>query len=145
MIEKELAVVSVLNKTKFALYPLEYQYYDEYSYFDCKSKYAIVELKHRDFELNRYTDYILERDKYKRLMKEAFDNRKKFWYINSFESGEIIGWNVTNLYLFKQMPPIQTLMCPATTEFDNNEKIEKEVYFLKLDCAEHIGNLPKSV
>jgi len=145
MIEKELAVVSVLNKTKFALYPLEYQYYDEYSYFDCKSKYAIVELKHRDFELNRYTDYILERDKYKRLMKEAFDNRKKFWYINSFESGENIGWNVTNLYLFNQMPPISTLMCPATTEFDNNEKIEKEVYFLQLDCAEHIGNLPKSV
>lgn len=142
MIEKELAVVSVLNKTKFALYPLEYQYYDEYSYFDCKSKYAIVELKHRDFELNRYTDYILERDKYKRLMKEAFDNRKKFWYINSFESGEIIGWNVTNLYLFNQMPPISTLMCPTTTEFDNNEKIEKEVYFLQLDCAEHIGNLP---
>ena len=145
MIEKELEVIKILNQTKFKLFPLSYQYYDEYSCFDCQSRYEIVELKHRDFDLNKYNTYILEKSKFNRVLREAFNSRKKFWYVNSFDSGEIIGWNISHMYLFKNMPPLSKITCPTTTEFANNEKIEKDVYLLSLDTSEYIGKLEKSI
>jgi len=36
-------------------------------------------------------------------------------------------------------------LCPKTTEFEDNDKIEKTVAFLSLDHASLWGNLPKSI
>tara|TARA_R110000787_G_scaffold99123_1_gene203627 strand:- start:209 stop:643 length:435 start_codon:yes stop_codon:yes gene_type:complete len=144
MIDNELKVIKVLNQGKFKLSPLKLNSDDQYSFNDAYNKNIIAELKHRQVPLGAYPNYMLERDKYIRLMNIATTSRRIAYYINSFDSGEIIGWSLMPLWKMGVLN-WQEKLCPATTEFGNNQKINKIVTFLSSDYAEILGNLPESI
>ena len=144
MIDNELKVIEVLNKGIFALSPLKLKSNDQYSFNDAYNKNIIAELKHRQFIIGTYPDYMLEKDKYLRLMNIATSTRRIAYYINSFDSGEIVAWSLQGLHRQGGLN-WEKKLCPKTTEFEDNDKIEKTVAFLSLDHATLWGNLPKSI
>ena len=80
MIDNELKVIEVLNQAKFKLSPLKLKSDDQYSFNDAYNKNIIAELKHRQFVLGTYPDYMLEKDKYLRLMDIACATRRVAYY-----------------------------------------------------------------
>ena len=144
MIDNELKVIAVLNQGMFKLSPLKLKSDDQYSFNDAYNKNIIAELKHRQFVLGTYPDYMLEKDKYMRLMDIACSTRRVAYYVNSFDSGEIVGWSLQGLHRQGGLN-WEKRLCPKTTEFKDNDKIEKTVAFLSLDHASLWGNLPKLI
>ena len=79
-----------------------------------------------------------------RLMDIACATRRVAYYVNSFDSGEIVAWSLQGLHRQGGLN-WEKKLCPKTTEFEDNDKIEKTVAFLSLDHASLWGNLPKSI
>jgi hypothetical protein len=77
----------------------------------------------------RYTSWVIEKMKADANLLNAFNLNKMFLYITEY-NGRAYIWNVTKLaqdnYDFKW----ETRKMPATTEFDNNDFVDKEVGYL---------------
>ncbi len=110
-----------------------------YEYYDCSwywnNKLNFGEIKYRNFNSNKYDTILLEKKKYDNLMKFEDDNNIGIYYISIYED---------NIYFFnlrKIIPNITTIKCPETTDFNNNEKIKKEVILLpKCQASKIIPN-----
>jgi hypothetical protein len=81
-----------------------------------------AELKCRDAH---YPDLLIEEDKYRRLMQAAAATGRRPVYICSTPEG-IWGWDLIKV----RMPSWEARLMPATTEFEDTEKVLKVVGFL---------------
>ena len=106
---------------------------DEFSSFDCTSKLlnAHIELKCRH---THYSSLLIEKSKYDRLMEIANTNLMAPLYINSTPEGV---W-AFNLLKFDNITWTEQDNLPATTEFDNKEKVTKAVGFLPIEDGDRL-------
>jgi hypothetical protein len=106
---------------------------DEFSSFDCTSKIlnAHIELKCRH---THYSSLLIEKSKYDRLMEIAKTNLMAPLYINSTPEGV---W-AFNLLKFDNITWTEQDNLPATTEFDNKEKVTKAVGFLPIEDGDRL-------
>ena len=106
---------------------------DEFSSFDCTSKIlnAHIELKCRH---THYSTLLIEKSKYDRLMEIANTNLMAPLYINSTPEGV---W-AFNLLKFDNITWTEQDNLPATTEFDNKEKVTKAVGFLPIEEGDRL-------
>ena len=85
-----------------------------------------MEIKSRD---TKYDPWIIEKMKVDANLLYAFSLAKMFLYITEYNGTAYI-WNISkmadNHYDFNW----ETRKMPATTEFDNNEFVDKEVGYL---------------
>lgn len=105
---------------------------DEYSAFDCVSKRynAYIELKCRR---THYKTLMIEHLKYERILKEAKENKMMPVYINSTPNG-VWSFNLEDL----DIQWAEQMHLPATTEFENKQKITKVVGFLPLEKGKQL-------
>jgi hypothetical protein len=109
---------------------------DQYSTVDCYSEKwkMYIELKCR---ATHYEELLLEEKKYRTLKVRAGLKGYSPIYINSTPKG---------IYVFRlpmTEPNWIIRMMPASTQFANTEKVEKQVYFLKASKANKYYPLPK--
>jgi hypothetical protein len=99
------------------------------SRWDCYSlaSYARIELKCRKVH---YDELILEKKKYDAMVSKCQYDLDIPYYINWTPKG-IYRWN-----LYKINPSWSKRFLKATTEFDNNELINKDVTYLNINNAE---------
>jgi len=116
-----LVLIPDLTKTK-----------DEYSTFDCTSEAikAYIELKCRR---THYDTLLIEYSKYKRLMDEAKNYNMRPLYINSTPKG-VWSFDLQNFdILWSEKENL-----PATTDFDNKEKVTKIIGFLPIEKGDRL-------
>lgn len=106
---------------------------DKYGSFDCfcRQKNVYIELKCRN---THYEKLLIEKVKYQRLMEDAKDRGMIPIYINSTPDG-IWAFNLKNL----EIDWFQKGNLPATTEFENNEKVSKEVGHIFLQMGKRLA------
>ena len=100
--------------------------------FDCTSQSARlhVELKCRR---SHYDTLLIEKKKFDALIAASTQLQFSPCYINSTPQG-IFGFNLSKIE-----PTWQTELMPATTDFTNNDKIEKVVGFLSVADSVHLS------
>ena len=101
---------------------------DEYSDYDCETDNAIIELKIRD---TYYPTKMIELDKLVRCLEIAKTKNKNFVYVVQDPKGVYyldITKNSSNIL----NSPASKIPCPKTTEFSNNNKIDKLVYNINM-------------
>lgn len=111
---------------------------DEFSIWDCtfsvetpitEVKYY-AELKCRE---THYDSLLIEEAKYRRLMMLAAAEGRRPVYICSTPEG-IWGWDLIKV----RMPSWEVAMMPATTEFENTEKVAKVVGYLPVNLGRRL-------
>jgi len=99
---------------------------DDFSTWDVKFTKREVkfygELKCR---VDHFDLLLIEEDKYRRLLAAAAANSRSAVYINSTPEG-IYGWNLNE----RPEPVWERRLMPATTQFENTEKVWKSVGYL---------------
>jgi hypothetical protein len=75
--------------------------------------------------VDHYDSLLIEEDKYRRLLSLAAANDRSAAYINSTPEG-IFGWNLNEV----PEPVWERRLMPATTQFENTEKVWKSVGYL---------------
>jgi hypothetical protein len=101
---------------------------DEFSNYDCISdeNYAYIELKCRR---THYEELMIEKYKYDRLIEQSIDRNYNPIYINSTPKGV---W-AFNFNYVKEPQWKQQGNLPATTDFENKEKVDKIVGFVNIE------------
>ena len=99
---------------------------DPFCSYDAINDTYIVEIKSRSKE---YDSWMIERDKFMSNIEKSIETGKAFIYLTEY-NGKIMTWNINKLIaneidFFWQNRPM-----PKTTEFDNNNTVDKEVGFL---------------
>jgi hypothetical protein len=114
---------------KFNLYPDLERAPGIYDAFDCTSAKAghFIELKCRQ---THYSTLLIEQMKYRKLMEQAYHRELLPFYINSTPSG-IYSFDLTDM----DEPQWHTHQMPATTEFEDTNKVEKVVGYLPIEEA----------
>jgi len=114
---------------KFNLYPDLERAPGIYDAFDCTSQKAghFIELKCRQ---THYSTLLIEQMKYRKLMEQAYHRELLPFYINSTPLG-IYSFDLTDM----DEPQWHTHQMPATTEFENADKVEKVVGYLPIEEA----------
>jgi hypothetical protein len=117
----------LFEKVKAELSPDLEKAEDEFSSWDCitHSDAAYIELKCRN---RHYDDLLIEKSKYDRLVMAAQYFNYNPVYINSTPEG---AWAFNLNYVQPEWEDRDGL--PATTEFDNNEKVTKTVGYLNIN------------
>lgn len=105
---------------------------NQFERFDCTSQSARlhVELKCRR---SHYDTLLIEKKKFDALIAVSTQLQFSPCYINSTPQG-IFGFNLSKIE-----PTWQTELMPATTDFTNNDKIEKVVGFLSVADSVHLS------
>ena len=114
---------------KFNLYPDLERAPGIYDAFDCHSQKAghFIELKCRQ---SHYSTLLIEQMKYRKLIEQAFHRDLLPFYINSTPLG-IYSFDLTEI----DEPQWHIHQMPATTEFENVNKVEKIVGYLPIEEA----------
>ena len=114
---------------KLNLYPDLLRAPGIYDAFDCTSEKAghFIELKCRQ---THYSTLLIEQMKYRKLIEQAYHRDLLPFYINSTPLG-IYSFDLTEI----DEPQWHVHQMPATTEFENIDKIEKIVGYLDVDEA----------
>ena len=98
----------------------------EFDHHDFECDQYLMEIKSRD---TKYDSWIIEKMKADANLLYAFSQAKMFLYITEYK-GTAYVWNITkmadNHYDFNW----ETRKMPATTEFENNKFVDKEVGYL---------------
>ena len=102
---------------------------DEFSSYDAFDDNYIVEIKNRRAN---HKDPFLEVNKTVINMKKAKDQNKDYLYIQADATGVYV-FNISKLDL--DAIPKRFYNVPATTDFNNNERIDKEFWVLKKSYA----------
>lgn len=103
----------------------------KYSKYDCYSEKnnIDIELKCRR---THYDDLLIEKAKYDALIKRSNNFNTKPFYINSTPEG------IWAFDLSKFSPKWEERRMPRTTDFSNNNKINKEVGYLNINEGKKI-------
>jgi len=114
---------------KFNLYPDLERAPGIYDAFDCHSQKAghFIELKCRQ---SHYSTLLIEQMKYRKLIEQAYHRDLLPFYINSTPLG-IYSFDLTEI----DEPQWHVHQMPATTEFENVNKVEKVVGYLPIEEA----------
>ena len=114
---------------KLNLYPDLQRAPGIYDSFDCHSQKAghFIELKCRQ---THYSTLLIQQNKYRKLIEQAYHRDLLPYYINSTPLG-IYSFDLTDL----EEPEWFTQPMPATTEFENTNKINKIVGYLDIEEA----------
>jgi len=114
---------------KLNLYPDLQRAPGIYDAFDCHSAKAghFIELKCRQ---THYSTLLIQQNKYRKLIEQAYHRDLLPFYINSTPEG-IYSFDLTDL----EEPEWFTQPMPATTEFENTNKIDKIVGYLDIEEA----------
>lgn len=101
---------------------------DKFSFWDCYSKNlnCRIELKCRR---KHYDALLIEKKKYDAMIHKCNKGEVPV-YLNSTPKG-IYGWNLRNLSIEWEINKLN----PATTDFDKNYKVPKEVGYLHIKKA----------
>jgi hypothetical protein len=99
---------------------------DPYSSFDAENGRYIVEVKSRD---KKYDSWIIERKKFDSNLLYSMNVNKMFVYLTEHK-GKIMTWNIHNLLNSLYDFGWTKMELPATTEFNDKEKIQKVVGYL---------------
>ena len=102
---------------------------DEFSSYDAFDDNYIVEIKNRRAN---HKDPFLEVNKTVINMKKAKDQNKDYLYIQADGTGVYV-FNISKLDL--DAIPKRFYNVPATTDFNNKERIDKEFWVLKKSYA----------
>lgn len=98
----------------------------EFDHHDFECDQYLMEIKSRD---TKYDSWIIEKMKADANLLYAFSQAKMFLYITEYK-GTAYVWNISkmadNHYDFNW----ETRKMPATTEFENNKFVDKEVGYL---------------
>ena len=97
---------------------------DTYNDYDCETDNAIIELKVRD---KYYPTKMIELDKLVRCLEIAKNKNKNFVYVVQDPKG-VYYLDITKNSSSILKSPASKIPCPKTTEFSNNNKIDKLVY-----------------
>ena len=107
---------------------------DPYSSYDAENSRYIVEVKSRD---KKYYSWIIERKKFDSNLLYSMNVNKMFVYLTE-HNGKIMTWNIHNLLNSLYDFGWTKMELPATTEFDDKEKIQKEIgYLYEVDAKIH--------
>ena len=107
---------------------------DPYSSYDAENGRYIVEVKSRD---KKYDSWIIERKKFDSNLLYSMNVNKMFVYLTE-HNGKIMTWNIHNLLNSLYDFGWTKMELPATTEFNDKEKIQKEVgYLYEVDAKIH--------
>ena len=100
-----------------------------YDAFDCTSQKAghFIELKCRQ---THYSTLLIEQMKYRKLIDQAYHREMLPFYINSTPLG-IYSFDLIDM----DEPQWHTHQMPATTEFEDTDKVEKVVGYLPIEEA----------
>ncbi len=107
-----------------------WQEQDLYSPYDIEIKYngkpVMVEQKSRGA---KYKDYMIREEKLNRLRsaKNEKDNDTEIWYMNTFENGDFLVWNLTDDLINESRKDVLTF--PQYTMSDS-PKVPQSVIFL---------------
>jgi hypothetical protein len=114
---------------KLNLYPDLLRAPGIYDAFDCTSEKAghFIELKCRQ---THYSTLLIEQMKYRKLIEQAYHRDLLPFYINSTPLG-IYSFDLTEI----DEPKWHVHQMPATTEFENTDKVEKIVGYLDIEEA----------
>lgn len=125
----EMNELILFDFLKFNLYPDLERAPGIYDAFDCTSAKAghFIELKCRQ---THYSTLLIEQMKYRKLMEQAYHRELLPFYINSTPSG-IYSFDLTDM----DEPQWHTHQMPATTEFEDTNKVEKVVGYLDIEEA----------
>tara|TARA_S200002703_G_scaffold92782_1_gene80185 strand:+ start:4248 stop:4667 length:420 start_codon:yes stop_codon:yes gene_type:complete len=122
-LKSEQEIVEQLNKLYPKMQPLILAT-DPFCSYDASNSKYIVEIKSRD---TQYPSWIIEREKFAANVDVAVETGKQFVYLTEY-NGKIITWNINRLIknINFSLEWEQKLM-PATTEFENNNAVFKQV------------------
>ena len=114
---------------KVDIYPDLVKSEGTYDTFDCISYKAghFIELKCR---VTHYSDLLIEQMKYRKLIEQAVQSNLLPLYINSTPLG-IYSFDLNDI----PEPEWVTHLMPASTEFENRNKIPKVVGYLEISEA----------
>jgi len=114
---------------KVDIYPDLVKSEGTYDTFDCISYKAghFIELKCR---VTHYSDLLIEQMKYRKLIEQAVQSNLLPFYINSTPLG-IYSFDLNDI----PEPEWVTHLMPASTEFENRNKIPKVVGYLEISEA----------
>ena len=99
---------------------------DPFCSYDAINDTYIVEIKSRSKE---YDSWMIERDKFMSNIQKSIETGKAFIYLTEY-NGKIMTWNINKLIASETDFFWQNRPMPKTTEFDNNNTVDKEVGFL---------------
>ena len=94
--------------------------------YDAINDTYIVEIKSRSKE---YDSWMIERDKFMSNIEKSIVTGKAFIYLTEYNC-KIMTWNINKLIASETDFFWQSRPMPKTTEFDNNNTVDKEVGFL---------------
>ena len=94
--------------------------------YDAINDTYIVGIKSRSKE---YNSWMIERDKFMSNIEKSIETGKAFIYLTEY-NGKIMTWNINKLIASETDFFWQSRPMPKTTEFDNNNTVDKEVGFL---------------
>ena len=125
----EMNELILFDFLKFNLYPDLERAPGIYDAFDCTSQKAghFIELKCRQ---THYSTLLIEQMKYRKLMEQAYHRELLPFYINSTPLG-IYSFDLIDM----DEPQWHTHQMPATTEFEDTDKVEKVVGYLPIEEA----------
>jgi hypothetical protein len=114
---------------KVDIYPDLVKSEGTYDTFDCISYKAghFIELKCR---VTHYSDLLIEQMKYRKLIEQAVQSNLLPFYINSTPLG-IYSFDLNDI----PEPEWVTHLMPASTEFENRNKVPKVVGYLEISEA----------
>lgn len=121
--KKEIDIVDKLNNLYPKMQPLVLAD-DPFSSYDASNDTYLIEIKSRD---KNYPSWIIEKEKFDANIDIAVEQGKQFVYLTEY-NGKIITWNINKLVKnenFNFHWEIREM--PATTEFDNTDKVFKQV------------------
>ncbi len=132
---KENEIIDKLNglHTELEVDPLTLSD-DPFSSYDASNDTYIVEIKSRD---RAYDSWIIEKAKYIKNIDLAITTNRSFIYLTEY-NGKIMTWNINRMIAADYNFNWEDRPMPGTTEFLDNEVINKEVgYLFEADAKVH--------
>ena len=122
---KQHEVIAIINRD----YPqmdsfVESEY--QYDTYDAENKDYILEIKSRK---SRYEKWLIEKHKFDTNLDIALRKNKQFIYLTEYLTDMLV-WNINDLINVGYDFGWELKEQPKTTDFDNNNKIMKEVGYL---------------
>jgi len=122
---KQHEVIAIINRD----YPqmdsfVESEY--QYDTYDAENKDYILEIKSRK---SRYEKWLIEKHKFDTNLDIALRKNKQFIYLTEYRTDMLV-WNINDLINVGYDFGWELKEQPKTTDFDNNNKIMKEVGYL---------------
>ena len=122
---KQHEVIAIINRD----YPqmdsfVESEY--QYDTYDAENKDYILEIKSRK---SRYEKWLIEKHKFDTNLDIALRKNKQFIYLTEYRTDMMV-WNINDLINVGYDFGWELKEQPKTTDFDNNNKIMKEVGYL---------------